>query len=471
MRNHLRADGTILVNNVPFFPFGAYSIPRTETEADKTQCFNDMIAAGFNIATLEDDGTTASRTTINNLLTLAGNGNLKVLIGASHSPSIIYPPQKYDTYPATLGYIISDDGDNGIYTVPELTQRNADVKSFDNTRITFLTLTGWSATERSQADSYTNISDVSGYQCYPLGSATGSDWNSADALTDTYSRTLAYVKSAALNNKPMLMHLQTFNWGIQSSSPRYPTVSELRNMLYTGLAAGIKGVLSYDFSFDLKNNQPALWSEFKTLRTDVSALENALLNGTLTRVDTGDSRVVSSYWTYNNMCYIVVVNTSYTASKTVSIPLPSPYTGSKTALFSRMPNTLSVTGTALAGNLSPQDVQVFRIDAATTTYPIITARGDNQPNEGKEKAFDGNNFSKWLDVSATTWLQIQYQNPVIYNQYVMVSGNDYPVRDPKDWTLQGSNNGTSWTTLDSQTGQSWNGRNQANTYLFSNTMA
>lgn len=125
-----------------------------------------------------------------------------------------------------------------------------------------------------------------------------------------------------------------------------------------------------------------------------------------------------------------------------------------------------------ANNYSAQSTPLnVTTSANTTTYPIITARGENQPNEGKEKAFDSDNLSKWLDFSATTWLQIQYQNPVAYNQYVIVSGNDSPGRDPKNWTIQGSNDGTNWTTVDTQTGQSWTARNQANTYVFNNTTA
>ena len=52
----IRSDGTIVVNDQPFFPFSAYSIHFGEDEASKTQALNDMIAAGFNIATAEYEG-------------------------------------------------------------------------------------------------------------------------------------------------------------------------------------------------------------------------------------------------------------------------------------------------------------------------------------------------------------------------------------------------------------------------------
>lgn len=106
-----------------------------------------------------------------------------------------------------------------------------------------------------------------------------------------------------------------------------------------------------------------------------------------------------------------------------------------------------------------------------TTYPVITAQGENLPDEGKEKAFDGNNNTKWFDYSATTWIQIQYSAAAVYNTYSIVSGNDEPTRDPKAWTLQGSNNGSTWTTLNSQTNQTWTARNQAKAFTFTNSTA
>ena len=170
------------------------------------------------------------------------------------------------------------------------------------------------------------------------------------------------------------MHLQTFTWQRLNLSNRrfFPTILELRNMMYSGLCAGVKGILSYDFSFDLKNNQIPLWNEFKPLRTDVTTLESALMNGVLTRVNTGNPELVTSYWVYNNICYMAVVNTSYTSSKAVSIPLPSSYTGTKTSLFSRMPNTLSVAGGNFTGTIGAQQVQVYSIaQNSDTTLPSV----------------------------------------------------------------------------------------------------
>ncbi len=114
-----------------------------------------------------------------------------------------------------------------------------------------------------------------------------------------------------------------------------------------------------------------------------------------------------------------------------------------------------------------------------STYPasfadpdvVVTARGDNPPLEGIASIHDGNNDTKWLDVSPTSFVQFAYTAPQTWNSYALVSGDDAPDRDPKDWTLQGSNDGTTWTTLDTKTSQSWSGRKQGRSFRFTNTNA
>ncbi|MCU0353126.1 MAG: fibronectin type III domain-containing protein, partial [Cytophagales bacterium] len=84
---------------------------------------------------------------------------------------------------------------------------------------------------------------------------------------------------------------------------------------------------------------------------------------------------------------------------------------SVTGLTASTAYSMTVRARDAAGNNSAQSNALsVTTSAASGSFPIITARGENQPNEGKEKAFDGNNNSKWLDFSATSWLQIQYQN-------------------------------------------------------------
>jgi hypothetical protein len=56
----------------------------------------------------------------------------------------------------------------------------------------------------------------------------------------------------------------------------------------------------------------------------------------------------------------------------------------------------------------------------------------------------------------------------IVTSYSVTSGNDSPDRDPKNWTLHGSNDNINWTPLDNQNNQAFTSRKQTKTYSFSN---
>lgn len=355
----LRADGTILKNNQPFFPMGFY-ISRGSISFFKSQV--ESLAAGgtFNLISLPYiRGDNAGWTSF---LDLCSSKNIFVISGLYYegSADVIYEPvDLFKSHTAIFGWDIADDADDGYFTLGQLQDRHGQCKAKDPNHFTYIALTGYSLSRRNAADNFTSIPDVSGYEIYPITPLPDYDVTSSNALTQTYLRTLIYVNSAAKVNKPMIMISQNFLWQSPASNPRYPTVTEIRNMTYSGLAAGVKGILSYVYNTDFVS-QTALWNENKAIRTDVTTLESALLNGTLTRVNTGDQELVESYWIYNNICYVVVVNTSYTITKSVSIPISASYSSSA-AMFSRMPNTLSLSGGKLVGSISPEEVEVYKL--------------------------------------------------------------------------------------------------------------
>lgn len=114
---------------------------------------------------------------------------------------------------------------------------------------------------------------------------------------------------------------------------------------------------------------------------------------------------------------------------------------------------------------------------------IVTARTQIHNNENKNMAFDNLytngtqnlSWSKWLDnggipsTSNPSWIQIQLPGAVIVNKLAIVSANDAVDRDPKDFNIQGSNNGLSWSTLASWTNQTWGSRFQKREFGFTNS--
>jgi len=110
---------------------------------------------------------------------------------------------------------------------------------------------------------------------------------------------------------------------------------------------------------------------------------------------------------------------------------------------------------------------------------IITARAEINAAESKEKAFDNlagpSNFTKWLDnggvpsESDPSWIQIQFPAEKIVNTLTLVSPNDAADRDPEEFRLLGSNDGTNFTLLESWTGQFFTDPFVKKEYPFSNT--
>ena len=89
------------------------------------------------------------------------------------------------------------------------------------------------------------------------------------------------------------------------------------------------------------------------------------------------------------------------------------------------------------------------------TVTAVTASGENAPGEAAVWAADGDANTKWLVFSSTGWLQYRLRRPCRSPSYTLTSGGDAPERDPKNWVLKGSNDGSTWTTLDTQTNQTW----------------
>ncbi|MEV6168953.1 GH92 family glycosyl hydrolase [Streptomyces sp. NPDC051954] len=95
----------------------------------------------------------------------------------------------------------------------------------------------------------------------------------------------------------------------------------------------------------------------------------------------------------------------------------------------------------------------------------VRASGENTgAGEVKENLVDGEPSSKWLTFAPTGWAEFDLDAPVKVVTYALTSANDHDERDPLDWTLKGSTDGTNWTTLDTRTGEKFAERFQTKTY-------
>jgi len=99
----------------------------------------------------------------------------------------------------------------------------------------------------------------------------------------------------------------------------------------------------------------------------------------------------------------------------------------------------------------------------------VTASAENPPNETKEKLTDANPNTKWLAFAPTGWVAMQLAEPAAVTRYSLTSANDSAGRDPKNWTLQGSNDGSTWTDLDTRSNEVFAERLQRRVFEVANT--
>lgn len=97
----------------------------------------------------------------------------------------------------------------------------------------------------------------------------------------------------------------------------------------------------------------------------------------------------------------------------------------------------------------------------------LRASGENTGSgEVKENLVDVESGTKWLTFAPAGWVEFDLAEPVKVVTYALTSANDHDERDPRDWTLKGSTDGTTWKDLDTRTGQTFSERFQTKSYDF-----
>ncbi|GAA1168873.1 hypothetical protein GCM10009654_27670 [Streptomyces hebeiensis] len=79
--------------------------------------------------------------------------------------------------------------------------------------------------------------------------------------------------------------------------------------------------------------------------------------------------------------------------------------------------------------------------------------------------------NKWLAHDDTPELDFTLRQPAAVVGYRLTSANDFPDRDPRAWDLQGSHDGSTWTTLDSRSGERFAHRHETKDFTFANATA
>lgn len=123
------------------------------------------------------------------------------------------------------------------------------------------------------------------------------------------------------------------------------------------------------------------------------------------------------------------------------------------------------------GVSNPSTPAIIRTAAITTqtditdfTNGVMSDYYNKNDNEGRAMVVDNNPHTKYYNGAAYCWLRYYLSGGAIVKAYAITSANDEPGRDPKNWQIQGSNNGTSWTVLDTKTNQAFANRKERRLY-------
>ncbi|MDR6270473.1 glycosyl hydrolase family 95 catalytic domain-containing protein [Arthrobacter russicus] len=130
--------------------------------------------------------------------------------------------------------------------------------------------------------------------------------------------------------------------------------------------------------------------------------------------------------------------------------------------------------TSVTGFGSYRDFGQLNVTFAARKRPVISTPGGpytTSDSETAAAASDGKANTKWCIVGPpreVLW-QIQFPEPTVLAGYALTSANDVPARDPQDWTLQGSADGSAWTVLDSRAIGPFESRGLEKRFSFGNT--
>ncbi|QES87140.1 BT_3987 domain-containing protein [Rhizosphaericola mali] len=178
------------------------------------------------------------------------------------------------------------------------------------------------------------------------------------------------------------------------------------------------------------------------------------------------------------------LTTTLKAGTTTSDPISLSITTSKLLLGRHYLLPIRLKSVSLGKLDTSLSIAYFKIDTLSIRSKDITSSAtfsfnyDDAPSygdagESASHLVDSNYTTKYLlfTYHPDMYVQLRYSQPTVINAYTLTSGGDAPERDPRDWTFEGSNDGTSWTVLDTRTYQSFANRTETIQFNTSNTTA
>jgi len=246
---------------------------------------------------------------------------------------------------------------NGKRSPEQVLTSHAQVKAAYPNQVTYVT--GYT----NKIGRFANCSDILAVQTYPVREGK---WN----LNSTYSKVSLAREAVAKYNKAVYVNVQAFDWATAEpgkyKNARPPTADEVRNMKYQAILAGAKGIVYYSYHYrgyggwHLPDN-PELWEGMKYLVPEIKQLSQMLLDGRLTKINTGMSDVFAGIWELKGQALAAVINTSYERHFLKAIALPDGVQSAR-PMFQNRPSGLLFKNGKLFGSIKPLEVHIYQLE-------------------------------------------------------------------------------------------------------------
>jgi hypothetical protein len=365
--------GTLIRDGKEIFPFGIYHVAWIKNRYEPARIQDAEKIAAQNLDSIVTSLDPTTHKTAYDFLKKCNDKKMGV-VAELYMPSLGLLIDHMKNEPAILAWQIGDDfnvTNSSNYATPQALKQRYDLaKKHDSNHVTYgsggTALVKWYRTYRD----YHGCIDMVGLQSYPVGNVT--DFPEPELLEDAYKILKARVSEFKGSSIVPIANLQSFSW--KEKPVKFPTVSETRNMLYSALDAGVKGVFYYTF-YDGKNmnggitlpeQDPALWAEIGKLGLEVKDISPFILGDKRIDLKTGNDRIHASLWGDKEERLLIVFNTERKDVQQIKILLPELEVLKLTPRFSDGPHSLKVADGALSGSMKGEEVHVYNLTLKTS---------------------------------------------------------------------------------------------------------
>lgn len=388
-KDYSKHETNVKINGVDHFLQGWYSNNREMITDPNNQELEMIIEAGYDLI-YQKLGVNADGSPIQqdlNFLDKCQQNEVYVLVDYLGATTIQKVAQAYGDHPAIFAYNLQDDA-NSHASPQEVLEKHYEMKTIVPNVTTIVSVfKNYHGVNSYSPEAYVRSADVMGYQTYPIDHWALDPRYSGYTEEEMYKvvdSELDYLQIANQGQRPILPNPQTFPWvrryNDQEQNPlkvwRVPTPLDYRNITYSGIINGAKGIINYSLReiptwVDGDNGQErfewkvwediALWEECKKVVQEVNQIKHFLLGGKRAKLETKNEWVSAAYWNVDGQFYLIINNLS--RDETQSFGFSFPAEGTLVNVFESNTNeSITLSDYTVKGELAAGNVVVFKVE-------------------------------------------------------------------------------------------------------------